>query len=122
MALLVLDAALGRTLARQGSAVSPNQAHAGRVRRSRRLRVPKSGVPNSIRPGFSGSRLLPSSDLDLEFTGDPPHGRAAMNIGLAWSAKLLRLCSILLSVALVSAWAQENSDPRKGRVTASPTE
>ena len=45
-----------------------------------------------------------------------------MNIGLAWSAKLLRLCSILLSVALVSAWAQENSDPRKGRVTASPTE
>jgi beta-barrel assembly-enhancing protease len=44
-----------------------------------------------------------------------------MRINLGWSGKRRRLCSILLSTALVSLWAQENVDPRKGRVTASPT-
>lgn len=48
-------------------------------------------------------------------------GRAAMKINSGWSRKLRVLCSILLSTALVSALAQENVDPRKGRVTASPT-
>jgi beta-barrel assembly-enhancing protease len=50
-------------------------------------------------------------------------GRAAMRIDLGWSGKLRGLCSILLIVAFVSTWAQEqeNVDPRKGRVTANPT-
>jgi len=45
-----------------------------------------------------------------------------MNINVHRSAKLRRLFGILLITVLVSAWAQEeNVDPRKGRVTASPT-
>lgn len=44
-----------------------------------------------------------------------------MRINLGWSGKLRLLCSILLGATLVSIWAQENVDPKKGRVTASPT-
>jgi hypothetical protein len=42
-----------------------------------------------------------------------------MHINLSCSGRLRLLCGILLSAALVMA--QENVDPRKGRVTASPT-
>ena len=44
-----------------------------------------------------------------------------MRINLGWSGRLRWLCSILLSATLVSIWAQENVDPKKGRVTANPT-
>lgn len=33
-----------------------------------------------------------------------------------------RLCCVLVGLSLISAWAQENVDPKKGRVTANPTE
>jgi hypothetical protein len=44
-----------------------------------------------------------------------------MCINLGGSGKLRRLYSTLLILTFVSTWAQENVDPKKGRVTASPT-